>query len=92
MPFSIKNIFSGSKGHSPEISGPIHDKPVQGNCTLTSTTCMIQDYTVCSRWSCSFDMRPPGAGDRTSNLKLTATELSWLSKTIETERNNTKES
>ncbi|HFI9494969.1 secretion protein EspO [Escherichia albertii] len=91
MPFSIKNIFTASKGHVPEISGPIHDKPVPGNCTLTSTTVTIKDYMVCSRWSCGFDMRPPGAGDRTPQLKLSASELTWLSKTIDTERNNIKE-
>ncbi|WP_311207965.1 secretion protein EspO [Escherichia coli] len=90
MPFSIKNIFSGSKTHYPEISSPIQDKPVQENCTLTATTCNVNGYTVFSRNSCSFDIRPPGAGDRTSNLKLTSTELSWLSKTIETESHNTK--
>ncbi|EFO1832326.1 secretion protein EspO, partial [Escherichia coli] len=38
MPFSIKNIFSNSKGNYPEISGPVQDKPVSKNCTLTSTT------------------------------------------------------
>ncbi|HGX5651977.1 TPA: secretion protein EspO, partial [Escherichia coli] len=59
--------------------------------TLTSTTCSINDYTVFSRKSCTFDMRPPGAGDRTPKLKLAATEMTWLSKTIETEIHNTKE-
>ncbi|EGF6856171.1 secretion protein EspO, partial [Salmonella enterica subsp. enterica serovar Typhimurium] len=29
--------------------------------------------------------------ERTPRLKFSATELSWLSKTIETERRNTKE-
>ncbi|MDZ9327589.1 secretion protein EspO, partial [Escherichia coli] len=48
-------------------------------------------YTVFSRKSCTFDMRPPGAGDRTPQLKLSASELIWLSKTIDTERNNIKE-
>ncbi|ECA3525207.1 secretion protein EspO, partial [Salmonella enterica subsp. enterica serovar Telhashomer] len=47
--------------------------------------------TVFSRWSCSYEMRPPGAEERTPRLKFSATELSWLSKTIETERRNTKE-
>ncbi|HGU3804188.1 TPA: secretion protein EspO, partial [Escherichia coli] len=61
------------------------------NCTLTSTTCSMNDYTVFSRKSCTFDMRPPGAGDRTPQLKLSASELIWLSKTIDTERNNIKE-
>lgn len=92
MPFSIKNIFSNSKGSYPEISGPVQDKPVSKNCTLTSTTCSMNDYTVFSRKSCTFDMRPPGAGDRTPQLKLSASELIWLSKTIDTERNNIKES
>lgn len=91
MPFSIKNIFSNSKGSYPEISGPVQDKPVSKNCTLTSTTCSMNDYTVFSRKSCTFDMRPPGAGDRTPQLKLSASELIWLSKTIDTERNNIKE-
>ncbi|EKQ9097091.1 secretion protein EspO [Escherichia coli] len=91
MPFSIKNIFSNSKGSNPEISGPVQDKPVSKNCTLTSTTCSMNDYTVFSRKSCTFDMRPPGAGDRTPQLKLSASELIWLSKTIDTERNNIKE-
>lgn len=91
MPFSIKNIFSNSKGSYPEISGPVQDKPVSKNCTLTSTTCSMNDYTVFSRESCTFDMRPPGAGDRTPQLKLSASELIWLSKTIDTERNNIKE-
>ena len=91
MPFSIKNIFSNSKGSYPEISGPVQDKPVSKNCTLTSTTCSMNDYTVFSRKSCTFDMRPPGAGDRTPQLKLSASELIWLSKTIDTEINNTKE-
>ncbi|EGZ0368693.1 secretion protein EspO, partial [Escherichia coli] len=27
MPFSIKNRFSSSQVHYPEISGPIKDKP-----------------------------------------------------------------
>ncbi|EPB6035150.1 secretion protein EspO [Escherichia coli] len=91
MPFSIKNIFSNSKGNYPEISGPVQDKPVSKNCTLTSTTCSMNDYTVFSRKSCTFDMRPPGAGYRTPQLKLSASELIWLSKTIDTERNNIKE-
>ncbi|EPJ0718111.1 secretion protein EspO [Escherichia coli] len=91
MPFSIKNIFSNSKGNYPEISGPAQNKPVSKNCTLTSTTCSMNDYTVFSRKSCTFDMRPPGAGDRTPQLKLSASELIWLSKTIDTERNNIKE-
>ncbi|EFA7433295.1 secretion protein EspO [Escherichia coli] len=91
MPFSIKNIFSNSKGSYPEISGPVQDKPVSKNCTLTSTTCSMNDYTVFSRKSCTFDMRPPGAGDRTPQLKLSASELIWLSKTIDIERNNIKE-
>ncbi|HFP1542321.1 TPA: secretion protein EspO [Escherichia coli] len=91
MPFSINNIFSNSKGSYPEISGPVQDKPVSKNCTLTSTTCSMNDYTVFSRKSCTFDMRPPGAGDRTPQLKLSASELIWLSKTIDTERNNIKE-
>ncbi|EPE5470626.1 secretion protein EspO, partial [Escherichia coli] len=39
MPFSIKNIFSNTKGSYPEISGPVQDNPVSKNCTLTSTTC-----------------------------------------------------
>ncbi|EOM9698582.1 secretion protein EspO [Escherichia coli] len=91
MPFSIKNIFSNSKGSYPEISGPVQDKPVSKNCTLTSTTCSMNDYTVFSRKSCTFDMRPPGAEDRTPQLKLSASELIWLSKTIDTERNNIKE-
>ncbi|MCZ8627027.1 secretion protein EspO [Escherichia albertii] len=91
MPFSIKNIFSNSKGSYPEISGPVQDKPVSENCTLTSTTCSMNDYKVFSRKSCTFDMRPPGAGDRTPQLKLSASELIWLSKTIDTERNNIKE-
>ncbi|EFI2599783.1 secretion protein EspO [Escherichia coli] len=91
MPFSIKNIFSNSKGSYPEISGPVQDKPVSKNCTLTSTTCSMNDYTVFSRKSCTFDMHPPGAGDRTPQLKLSASELIWLSKTIDTERNNIKE-
>ncbi|ENT9424911.1 secretion protein EspO [Escherichia coli] len=91
MPFSIKNIFSNSKGNYPEISGPVQDKPVSKNCTLTSTTCSMNDYTVFSRKSCTFDMRPPRAGDRTPQLKLSASELIWLSKTIDTERNNIKE-
>ncbi|MFM2531229.1 secretion protein EspO, partial [Escherichia coli] len=72
-------------------SGPVQDKPVSKNCTLTSTTCSMNDYTVFSRKSCTFDMRPPGAGDRTPQLKLSASELIWLSKTIDTERNNIKE-
>ncbi|EFO1832841.1 secretion protein EspO, partial [Escherichia coli] len=54
-------------------------------------TCPMNDYTVFSRKSCTFDMRPPGAGDRTPKLKLAATEMTWLSKTIETEIHNTKE-
>ncbi|KZG05322.1 secretion protein EspO [Salmonella enterica subsp. enterica serovar Tennessee] len=91
MPFSIKNICSGPQGHYPEISGPIQNKPVPRNCTLISTTCKIQEYTVFSRCSCSFEMRPPGTEERTPRLKLSATELSWLSKTIETEMRNTKE-
>ncbi|WP_252366531.1 secretion protein EspO [Escherichia coli] len=73
------------------MSGPVQDKPVSKNCTLTSTTCSMNDYTVFSRKSCTFDMRPPGAGDRTPQLKLSASELIWLSKTIDTERNNIKE-
>ncbi|EDL7649519.1 secretion protein EspO, partial [Salmonella enterica subsp. enterica serovar Montevideo] len=44
-----------------------------------------------SRCSCSFEMRPPGTEERTPRLKLSATELLWLSKTIETEMRNTKE-
>ncbi|EOM5336307.1 secretion protein EspO [Escherichia coli] len=84
-------MFSNSKGSYPEISGPVQDKPVSKNCTLTSTTCSMNDYTVFSRKSCTFDMRPPGAGDRTPQLKLSASELIWLSKTIDTERNNIKE-
>lgn len=91
MPFSIKNIFSNPKGNYPEISGPVQDKPIPKNCTLVSTTCSTDGYTVCSRKYCGFDMRPPGAGDRTPQLKLSATELTWLSKTIHTEINNTKE-
>ncbi|EGZ0368655.1 secretion protein EspO, partial [Escherichia coli] len=35
--------------------------------------------------------RPPGAGERTPKLKLSVTEMTWLSKTIETEIHNTKE-
>ncbi|HFO3226785.1 TPA: secretion protein EspO, partial [Escherichia coli] len=34
MPFSIKNIFSNTKGKYPEISGPVQDKSVPKNCTL----------------------------------------------------------
>ncbi|EEW3331119.1 hypothetical protein EAN55_23940 [Escherichia albertii] len=64
---------------------------IQGASLLTSTTCSMNDYTVFSRKSCTFDMRPPGAGDRTPQLKLSASELIWLSKTIDTERNNIKE-
>lgn len=90
MPFSIKNIFSNPPRNYPEISGPVQDKSVPKNCTLTSTTCSMNDYTVFSRKSCTFDMRPPRAGDRTPQLKLSASELSWLSKTIETEIHNTK--
>ncbi|WP_113640066.1 secretion protein EspO [Escherichia albertii] len=92
MPFSIKNIFPNSKGNYPEISGPVQDKSVPKNCTLTSTTCSIKDYTVFNINSCGFDIRPPGTGDRTPQLKFSVSELSWLSKTIDTERNNTKES
>ena len=92
MPFSIKNIFSNSKGNYPEISGPVQDNPVSKNCTLTSTTCSMSDYTVFSRKSCAFDMIPPGARDRTPQLKFSVSELLWLSKTIDAERNNTKES
>ncbi|EFG1229502.1 secretion protein EspO [Escherichia albertii] len=91
MPFSIKNIFSNSKGSYPEISGPVQDKPVSKNCTLISTTCSIKDYTVFNIKSCGFDIRPPGTGDRTPQLKFSASELSWLSKTTETEIHNTKE-
>ncbi|HHI9671987.1 TPA: secretion protein EspO [Escherichia albertii] len=91
MPFSIKNIFSNSKGSYPEISGPIQDKPVQKNCILTSTTCDRSGYTVFSKKVFTFDMQPPGAGERDPRLKFSASELSWLSKTIETEIHNTKE-
>ncbi|EJY1966431.1 secretion protein EspO [Escherichia coli] len=91
MPFSIKNIFSNTKGSYLEISGPVQDKPVPKNCTLISTTCSIRDYTVFNIKSCGFDIRPPGTGDRTPQLKFSASELLWLSKTTETEIHNTKE-
>ncbi|EFB6449228.1 secretion protein EspO, partial [Escherichia coli] len=45
---------------------------------------------VLNRRSCCFDMSPPGAGERSPHLKLSASELTWLSKTIETEIHNTK--
>ncbi|EFC2138335.1 secretion protein EspO, partial [Escherichia coli] len=44
MPFSIKNIFSNTKGSYLEISGPVQDKSVPKNCTLISTTCTINGY------------------------------------------------
>ncbi|WP_032350515.1 hypothetical protein [Escherichia coli] len=91
MPFSIKNRFSSSQVHYPEISGPIKGKPASKNCILTSTTCNVDSYTVYQKKACSFDMRPPGAGERTPKLKLSVTEMTWLSKTIETEIHNTKE-
>ncbi|EFB7562738.1 secretion protein EspO, partial [Escherichia coli] len=56
MPFSIKNIFSNTKGSYLEISGPVQDKSVPKNCTLISTTCTINGYTVLNRRSCCFDM------------------------------------
>lgn len=90
MPFSIKNIFSNTKGSYLEVSGPVQDKSVPKNCTLISTTCTINGYTVLNRRSCCFDMSPPGAGERSPHLKLSASELTWLSKTIETEIHNTK--
>ncbi|EPO3220868.1 secretion protein EspO, partial [Escherichia coli] len=51
----------------------------------------VDSYTVYQKKACSFDMRPPGAGERTPKLKLSVTEMTWLSKTIETEIHNTKE-
>ena len=91
MPFSIKNIFSNPQGKYPEISGPVQDKSVPKNCTLISTTCSIKSYTIFNIKSCGFDIRPPGTGDRTPQLRFSASELLWLSKTTETEIHNTKE-
>ncbi|EFG6943874.1 secretion protein EspO [Escherichia coli] len=92
MPFSIKSIFSGHTWHQPEISRPIADKSSTKNCILDSTTCNVDGFTVFNRRSCSFDMRPPGSADRTPQLKLSISEVAWMSKIIETETNNTNKS
>ncbi len=92
MPLSIRNIFSGISAHRPEISEPIVDKPVPKNCTLISSTCTVDGFTVLSRYSCSYDMKPPGAGERQPTLKLSASEAKWLSTIIDTEINNANKS
>lgn len=66
MPLSIGSCFSCHTGRRPEISDPIIDKPSTKNCELISTTCNVDGITVISRSSYGFDMKPPGAGSRST--------------------------
>ncbi|EFA4421138.1 secretion protein EspO [Escherichia coli] len=88
MPLPIGSLFS--RGFTPklEISGPIVDNATPKNCTLISSTCNVDGIVVINRRSCSYDMRPPGAGERQPLLKMSASEARWLSEIITNEMKN----
>ncbi|EFB5413372.1 secretion protein EspO [Escherichia coli] len=88
MPLSIGSLFSRGSTPKPEISGPIVDNTTPKNCTLISSTCNVDGIVVINRRSCSYDMRPPGAGERQPLLKMSASEARWLSKIITNEMKN----
>ncbi|EEW2719457.1 secretion protein EspO [Escherichia coli] len=82
MPLSIGSLFSRGLAPKPEISAPIVDRAAPKNCTLISSSCNVDGVTVINRRSCSYDMRPPGAGERQPLLKMSASEVQWLSQII----------
>lgn len=88
MPLSIGSLFSRGYTPRPEISAPIVDKAAPQNCTLISGTCDVDGFTVLSRRSCTYDMRPPGAGERPPLLKMSPSEVQWLSKIITNDMKN----
>ncbi|AXI38142.1 Hypothetical protein FORC64_p313 (plasmid) [Escherichia coli] len=88
MPLSIGSLFSRGSTPKPEISAPIVDKAAPQNCTLISSTCNVDGFTVLSRRSCIYDMRPPSAGERPPLLKMSPSEVQWLSKIITNDMKN----
>ncbi|CAD5568570.1 TPA: secretion protein EspO [Escherichia coli] len=88
MPLSIGSLFSRGSTPKPEISGPMVDNTAPKNCTLISSTCNVDEFTVINRRSCYYDMRPPGAGERQPLLKMSVSEVQWLSKIITNDTKN----
>ncbi|EFB3628474.1 secretion protein EspO [Escherichia coli] len=88
MPLSIGSLFSRGSTPKPEISAPIVDRATPKNCTLISSSCNVDGVTVINRRSCSYDMRPPGAGERQPLLKMSASEVQWLSQIITNDMKN----
>lgn len=88
MPLSIGSLFSRGSTPKPEISAPIVDRAAPKNCTLISSTCNVDGTVVINRRSCYYDMIPPGAGDRQPLLKMSASEVQWLSKIITSDMKN----
>ncbi|MBW9927105.1 secretion protein EspO, partial [Escherichia coli] len=52
----------------------------------------VDGFTVLSRRSCIYDMRPPSAGERPPLLKMSPSEVQWLSKIITNDMKNSNES
>ncbi|EEV9344399.1 secretion protein EspO [Shigella sonnei] len=88
MPLSIGSLFSRGSTPKLEISAPIVDRAAPKNCTLISSSCNVDGVTVINRRSCSYDMRPPGAGERQPLLKMSASEVQWLSQIITNDMKN----
>ena len=88
MPLSIGSLFSRGSTPKPEISAPIVDRAAPKNCTLISSSCNVDGVTVINRRSCSYDMRPPGAGERQPLLKMSDSEVQWLSQIITNDMKN----
>ncbi|EFN9791763.1 secretion protein EspO [Escherichia coli] len=88
MPLSTGSLFPRNSIAKPEISGPIVDNTAPKNCALISSTCNVDGTVVINRRSCYYDMIPPGAGDRQPLLKMSASEVQWLSKIITSDMKN----
>lgn len=46
MPLSIGSLFSRGSTPKPEIAGPIVYRAAPKNCTLISSTCNVDGFTV----------------------------------------------
>lgn len=46
MPLSIRSLFSRGSRPKPEIAGPIVYRAAPKNCTLISSTCNVDGFTV----------------------------------------------
>ncbi len=92
MPLSIGSLFSRSSAVKPEISGPLVDRAAPRNCALISSTCSLDGVTVVNIRSSSYNIRPPGAGDRQPLLTMAPSEAQWLGKIIMNDIKNSNQS